>query len=158
MELRTFLFSKNEERLKKAFKIREEVFIKEQNVPENLEKDQFDSDAIHLVVEADGIPVATGRLFSDPDDSSVARIGRIATLKEYRGRGIAGKVVADLLDCALKKGFKKVIIHAQSDVEKMYSRFGFERCGKEFLEAGISHIEMVLNLEEWSRNEKGSLF
>jgi len=62
--------------------IRYEVFVDEQNVPEELEIDGLDNEAKHVLAFVDGVPIGTGRILSD------GHIGRVAVLKDYRGFGI----------------------------------------------------------------------
>ena len=61
--------------------IRRTVFIEEQQVPEELEWDGEDEAALHVLVHENGQPIACGRMLSD------GHIGRMAVLKDYRGRG-----------------------------------------------------------------------
>jgi len=62
--------------------IRNEVFIDEQNVPEDIEIDGLDSGAKHALVFDSDKAIGTGRMLPD------GHIGRIAVKKNYRGRGI----------------------------------------------------------------------
>lgn len=51
----------SEEDLKSCFAVRSEVFVVEQSVPESIEYDAYDADAVHvLAVDADGAPLGTG--------------------------------------------------------------------------------------------------
>lgn len=46
-----------------CFAVRKDVFVAEQQVPEDIEYDAYDIDAVHvLAVRADGVPLGTGRL------------------------------------------------------------------------------------------------
>ena len=62
--------------------IRRRVFIEEQNVPEELELDELDATAVHLLAVQDGRPVGTARLLIEGES---AKIGRVAVLPEMRG-------------------------------------------------------------------------
>lgn len=44
------VIAKNEEQLKDAFYVREEVFVKEQNVPAEEEIDELENESEHIVV------------------------------------------------------------------------------------------------------------
>ncbi|NLF95242.1 MAG: GNAT family N-acetyltransferase [Candidatus Riflebacteria bacterium] len=127
-----------------AMEIRQKVFVVEQHVPENLEHDEFDEQAMHVLLLADGLPVGTGRFFADPQRDETARLGRVAVLREYRGLRLGQVLIATLLDEIKKSGrFCRVLIHAQTAVVELYARFGFEKIGEEFYEAGIAHYEMI---------------
>jgi predicted GNAT family N-acyltransferase len=118
--------------------IRATVFIQEQGVPQELEWDGLDEHAYHVVALADdGTPVGTGRLLQD------GQIGRVAVLKEWRGRGV-GKALLDLLlVIANKMGYEEVKLHAQVRVLDFYLGRGFVAQGREFMEAGIPHVTMT---------------
>ena len=118
--------------------IRATVFINEQGVPQELEWDGLDEHAYHVIaLAADGTPIGTGRLLQD------GQIGRLAVLKEWRGRGV-GKTLLDLLlVIANKMGFEEVRLHAQVRVLDFYLRGGFTVQGREFMEAGIPHVTMT---------------
>ena len=122
--------------------VRRTVFIKEQKVPEELEWDDADERAYHvLATAADGRAVGTGRLLLD------CHIGRMAVLKQWRGRGVGSAILALLIDFARKEGCGEVRLHAQTHALEFYSRFGFAPVGARFDEAGIPHQAMTLTLE-----------
>ncbi len=126
--------------LSDAWQIRKKVFIEEQNVPEEIERDKADFDAVHLVAYDGKEPVATGRYIRFSDGVS---LGRIAVLKERRGCGFGDLVVRQLIRKAYNEGLKKQYIHSQISAQGFYERFGFSVCGQPYEEAGIPHISMV---------------
>jgi predicted GNAT family N-acyltransferase len=124
--------------------IREQVFVIEQGVPANLEWDGQDSACIHVLAEViDGAKrdaVGTGRLMPN------GKIGRMAVLGKYRGKGIGGKILSALVEAAKARGQHEVHLHAQSHALAFYQRFGFVADGEEFQEAGIPHRKMHRNI------------
>jgi len=125
--------------------VRGEVFVREQGIPESLEWDAEDPGAIHvLVTDSDQQPIGTGRLLLR---GKQARIGRMAVLAPWRGQKVGTAVLRCLLDEARRRGFSKVVLHAQAAAVPFYERFGFRRDGEEYLEAGIPHYQMTLELE-----------
>lgn len=117
--------------------VRTAVFVAEQGVPMELEWDGLDEHAYHIMAFApDGTPIGTGRLLRD------GRIGRMAVLKEWRGRGV-GRAMLDLLVAiAGERGHDEVTLHAQIRALDFYRRGGFTPQGEAFMEAGIPHIAM----------------
>jgi predicted GNAT family N-acyltransferase len=113
---------KSPEDLEDAFHVRREVFIKEQNVPEEEEFDEADLRSHHAVVYAIARPVATGRLFND---GKTWLIGRIAVLKECRRKQVGKLVVENLLERAAEMGAEEVHVHAQTCATGFYEKFGF---------------------------------
>ena len=121
--------------------VRRTVFVKEQHVPEELEWDDADEHAYHVLATAvDGKPIGTGRLRLD------CHIGRMAVLKSWRGRGVGGAILSMLIDFARREGCTEVHLHAQTHALDFYTRFGFVAVGERFDEAGIPHQAMTLDL------------
>ncbi len=123
--------------------IRREVFINEQQVPEELEWDGFDQDALHAIVKKEQEVIGTARLIID---GQVAKIGRMAIQKEYRDNSIGQKLLLTLIKTAKEKGAQECILHAQTHAIAFYAKSDFEPNGPIFDEAGIPHVEMRLIL------------
>ena len=131
-----------------AMQIRTAVFVEEQRVPVELERDEFDAVATHVLLQIGGKSAGTGRIFPDPRERATMRLGRVAVLKEFRRRGLGNLIVAELLRQAQSRaGCRQVLIHAQKQVETWYASMGFVAFGDEFIEAGIAHREMVYPLK-----------
>lgn len=120
--------------------IRRQVFINEQNVPEELEWDEHDSTASHFLLYLDHRAVACARLKAD------GQIGRMALLKDYRHQGYGSTLLKHLLDTAAAAGFRELYLHAQTSAIAFYEKQGFRTHGEEFMDAGIPHREMFITL------------
>ncbi|MBV2265042.1 MAG: GNAT family N-acetyltransferase [Thauera sp.] len=117
--------------------VRTEVFIVEQGVPEEIERDAFDVVCRHAIArDASGRVVATGRLLPD------GHIGRMAVLCTARGAGVGGAVLQALIAEAARRGLREVALNAQTHALDFYRRHGFEAVGEVFMEAGIPHRAM----------------
>jgi predicted GNAT family N-acyltransferase len=129
------------EALPLARPVREKVFVDEQKVPRELEWDEWDERCDHAIAcDADGHAVGTARLTPD------GRLGRMAVLRECRGLGAGTALLEALLVRAREMSLTRVTLHAQAHAAGFYRRFGFNERGGEFLEAGIPHFEMMLEL------------
>ena len=118
--------------------VRRAVFIVEQAVPEALEWEAADHGAVHVLASApDGVPIGTGRLLAD------GRIGRMAVLREWRGRGVGAALLRELMATAEARGIMHLHLHAQTHALPFYARYGFVPSGPEFMEAGIPHRAMT---------------
>jgi predicted GNAT family N-acyltransferase len=125
--------------------IRITVFVEEQKVPVEEEIDDTDIIAYHVIAyDEDGKPQGTGRLFTDPDDSALAHIGRMAVLKEARGKGCGAAIMKHLIEEARRRRFKRVILSSQTHAIPFYRKFGFIESGEEYLDCNIPHKDMVL--------------
>ena len=117
-------------------KIRRLVFIEEQNVPEDMEWDEYDDSATHFLATLDNKIIATARLKTD------GQIGRMAVLAEYRNKGIGSKLLQFVLLTAIQQKLNNVYLHAQVSAISFYKKHGFTTCGHVFYEANIPHREM----------------
>lgn len=133
---------KNKKELENIFKIREIVFIKEQKVAENIEKDKFDRTAKHFILLYKNKPVGCARIrFVDRK----AKLERIAVLKSSRGKGFGKMIVNYMVNYCKNKNVKEIVMNSQYYLKDYYKKFGFKPRGKTFMEAGIKHIEMYMN-------------
>lgn len=128
---------------KAAGGVRNEVFVEEQGIPKELEWDEADNTAIHVVVfNRLGQPLATGRLLPQPDAPGVGRIGRMAVKRGLRGTRVGRAVLEALVTASAERGDHEVLLHAQTSAEAFYLRCGFTPRGGVYEEAGIPHREM----------------
>jgi predicted GNAT family N-acyltransferase len=123
-----------------AFALRRRVFVEEQGVPVELERDEHDDDAFHAVALSGGRVVGTGRLVLQP--GRLGRIGRMAVEPSARGARVGEKLLAALEERARELRLAQVELHAQCYVEPFYARAGYTRAGEPFVEAGIDHVVM----------------
>lgn len=121
--------------------VREPVFLIEQNVPPELEWDELDPLSKHVVArDLNGQAIGTARLTPEH------RIGRMAVLAQWRGKGVGEAMLTRLLDQARDLGYPAIELHAQTHAIAFYARSGFAVEGEEYLEAGIPHQNMRLAL------------
>ncbi|MER5524681.1 GNAT family N-acetyltransferase [Streptomyces sp. NPDC002677] len=136
--------------LEACFAVRKQVFVVEQGVPEDLEYDEYDATALHvLAIREDGVPLGTGRLLygetaaeKTDGDPSLGSLGRLAVSQEARGLGIGVALVRAIEDAARARGLRAVDLHAQTHALGFYERLGYEPYGPEYEEAGIAHRGM----------------
>jgi predicted GNAT family N-acyltransferase len=124
-----------------AMSVREAVFVVEQGVPPEIELDEWDPQCDHaLALEPGGRAVGTGRLLPD------GHIGRMAVLRDWRGRGVGGAILAALVERAAARGMTRLVLNAQTHAAPFYARYGFVAFGDEFMEADIPHVAMARDL------------
>lgn len=122
-----------------CYEIRKAVFVDEQNVPLELEMDEYDSGATHFLLSEGNTPLATARLLSK---NGLAKIGRVAVLKQARGRGLGLAVMEAVLAEARRQGYAEAVLDSQVYAIPFYARLGFAAEGDEFDDAGIPHRRM----------------
>ena len=123
--------------------IRRKVFIEEQGVPEALEWEEIDP-LCHWFVALSPEREIVGivRL------TEASRIGRMAVLPEWRRRGVGRALLDRALDAALALGLARVQLSAQIHAIPFYARRGFVAAGPEYLDAGIPHRTMTMDLKD----------
>ena len=122
--------------------IREPVFVVEQQVPIKEEWDALDPQCQHVIArDAQHQPIGTGRLTPE------RKIGRMAVLRDWRGRGVGEALLQALIARARELGWTEVSLNAQVGALGFYEKFGFVPYGERFEEAGIQHLAMRLALD-----------
>lgn len=129
------------EQMARAYAIRRRVFIEEQGIDPNLERDIDDLSALHVLALDGAQAVGCGRMVLSHKG---AKIGRMAVLAESRGRGFGRLVLDYLVAAAHEAGAHRIYLHAQVPVEGFYLKCGFSPVGAIFEEAGIPHRLMEL--------------
>ena len=134
-------------------KLRHQVFVKEQGVPEDQEFDATDPDAIHWIAygpkgrdpterSADGDIIGCARLTGN-------KVGRMAVLHTHRNRGVGSALLRRIIRYASRNGIESLQLNAQSHAVDFYQGMYFEPDGDEFIDAGIPHRHMTLSLKRF---------
>lgn len=120
--------------------VRFTVFVEEQNVPVELERDEYDASAIHILATEEGAPVGTARIIVK---DGVGKIGRVAVLADQRGTGLGRKLIeACLAELSNDTKVSAAKLGSQTHALGFYEKLGFVAEGPEFDDAGIPHRMM----------------
>lgn len=124
--------------LEKAWALRKQVFVIEQNCPEELEW-EFEEESVHFMAILNDQVVGTARWRKTEKG---IKLERFAVDANFRGKGIATALIqAVLADLPNQHG--DVYLHAQIQAAGLYRKNGFVELGEHFDEAGIEHVKMV---------------
>lgn len=123
-----------------AYEIRHTVFVNEQGVPSELEIDEDDSRAWHALLFDGESAIGTARLLPS------GKIGRLAVLQSHRKKGYGKNLMHALIAHGKQEGIGHFYLHAQTTALPFYERFGFVAIGPVFIEAGIAHRRMELDV------------
>lgn len=126
-----------------CYKLREIVFIQEQNVPADRDKDEDDKIAIHFLLFEKGIPIGTGRVI---EKGYTAKVERLCILKEYRKKGAGQFLMKEILNYCKKQNFQKIVLGAQEHALNFYKKLDFEICSGKYMDANIPHFKMQLEI------------
>lgn len=126
--------------MEQVFTLRKRVFIEEQGVDPDLEWDEADKKAVHVMAHSGKKVIGCGRInFS----GNKGKIGRVAVDRDFRKKGVGSAVCRQLMNIAAeRKGCEKLVLHAQVEAAEFYHKLGFTSVGDTFMEAGIEHIKM----------------
>ena len=128
-----------------AQQVRTAVFVQEQGIAPEDEWDADDATALHAVLfDVNGQPLGNARLLQP--SAGLAKIGRMAVLRDARGKGYGARLLQALLLEARRRGNKEVRLSAQRTAEKFYAAHSFTVTSEPFDEVGIPHVEMQLTL------------
>jgi predicted GNAT family N-acyltransferase len=120
--------------------VRTPVFIEEQAVTPEFEWDDIDATAVHLLATLDNEPIACLRIIE------YEKIGRMAVLKSYRGRGLGAALLLEAVAICKKQGSKSVYLSAQTHAIEFYRKAGFKQISDEYCDVDIPHVDMQLDL------------
>ncbi|MFI3329741.1 MAG: GNAT family N-acetyltransferase [bacterium] len=125
--------------IEECYKIRFKVFIEEQKFDEEIEIDEYDKIANHILVFKDDIPVATARFF---EVKNSWKIGRVCILKEYRNLKLGNYLMTEIEKEIIKLDGQKMVLSSQWQTIGFYEKNGFVKVGEEYLEEGCRHQKM----------------
>ncbi|SFK71223.1 Predicted N-acyltransferase, GNAT family [Paenibacillus sp. 1_12] len=130
--------------LAQCLAIRNQVFVEEQGVPQELENDAYDTSpdaCVHVLLTYNGVPAGTGRWISY--NKQTAKIQRVAILSEFRGKGLGKILIQGLEQHAISGGYTSCILDSQCHAEAFYSQLGYNTISEQpFEDAGILHVRM----------------
>lgn len=133
------LLVKNKKDLSQAHLIRKKVFIEEQKVDPNIERDEHDPVCTHFLILYKNKPIGTCRIRII---GKKAKLERLAILKKYRGLGLGKLAVNHMVSFCKRRKIKIIYMNAQYYLLDYYLSLSFVTKGKPFIEAGIKHVKM----------------
>jgi len=123
--------------------LRNDVFVVEQNCVFQ-DADGVDKKCFHLSGYDGDTLAAYTRLIAPGVTYEYASIGRVASARAYRGKGIGKELMQQsIAHCIELFGNVPIKIGAQLYLKNFYEEFGFEAIGEMYLEDNIPHIHML---------------
>ncbi|OLA35011.1 MAG: GNAT family N-acetyltransferase [Firmicutes bacterium CAG:321_26_22] len=130
--------------LYEILKARTEIFIMEQNIHYQ-DMDNVDYKSLHCFFMEENKVIAYLRAFYQEDNNDIVRIGRVLTLRH--GNGIGRELMEkSIVVIKEKMKCKKINMDAQKHAVGFYEKFGFQVVSDDFLEEGVVHVVMELEL------------
>jgi predicted GNAT family N-acyltransferase len=135
------VLAKTQKEIVDNFFVRGMVFVVEQKIDYEIEFDGLDGESVLFVAYIDNLPVGAARLYKN-------KVGRVATLKEYRHRGVASAIMEAIESYAKNNDFQELVLHAQAYIKDFYLHRNYVPQGEMFKEANINHIKMTKKIGE----------
>ncbi len=130
--------------LKECYDVRYKVFVEEQKFDEEIEIDEIDNIAYHVLIKLNGEAVATARFFK----KEIWKIGRVCVLKEVRNLKLGNLLMNEIEKQLIKLDVNKVYLTSQLQAVGFYEKNNFIKEGEIFLEEGCEHIKMYKLLKD----------
>ena len=126
-------------------KARINIFVVEQNCPYP-ELDDKDQPSYHVFFRDENGIQAYLRVVDKGVGFDEYSLGRVITVA--RGCGLGAKLIEAGVQVAKEKfGAKRLVVAAQVQASGFYAKQGFRQCSDEFMEDGIPHIMMEMDVE-----------
>ena len=137
-----------DQQVEQLFNVRHTVFVCEQEIWSEPDRDGKDPDCLHVLAIVKGEVVGTCRLLAiEEGDERMIKLGRLAVLKPYRRRGV-GRAIVSRVNAYLQEKGVDGVMHAQAHLEDWYTSLGWQREGAGFTEAAIPHVRMLYRCEK----------
>lgn len=128
------------------YKLRTDVFVVEQNCAYP-EVDDADKVSYHIWLEDQDGMEAYARVLPAHVTFDTPSIGRVIAVKRHCGLG--SEIVKDAIEVAKDKFHaQELTIEAQTYARRLYEKSGFRQTSEPFLDAGVEHIQMKMNIDE----------
>lgn len=141
------------EEIADAFWVRDQVFTIEQQFSPEIEIDEFDKQAYHLVMYQEDKPFATARTFpksletKDSADDTTYIIGRVCILPHRRGNGTGLQLMELIEKVAIDLGATQLELGAQCTAAAFYEKRGFVQTEETYMEEHCRHVIMRKSIE-----------
>lgn len=130
--------------LKECFEIRYEVFVNEQGFDAEIELDEYDDIAYHVLLSTEDKFIATARFFLV---DNYYKIGRVCVLKDYRKLKLGNMLLGCIEDYISNLEIKDIYLNAQYESKGFYLKNGYKEVGEIFYEEGCKHIKMFKRVD-----------
>lgn len=132
------------------FRIRERVFVTEQGLFPDTDRDGHDSEpgVVHVLARADSVPVGTVRLFPLDAAGEIWQGDRLAVLPAHRVHGAGAPLVRFAVAWAGAHGGRQMVAHIQLPNVVFFRRLGWRASGPVETYVGVEHQPMVIDLSD----------
>ena len=126
------------------FEIRRQVFVSEQKIFKETDRDEHDAQALYLIAFIDGEIVGVVRVFPVGNDEWVG--GRLAVKKRFRGSSSGWQLVQAAVDLVKAYNCRKFTATIQKENIEFFKKLGWRPFGGLFVYRGKEHMSMEADL------------
>jgi putative N-acetyltransferase (TIGR04045 family) len=145
----TIKIAQTDGELKEYFRIRNEVFVKEQKIFPETDIDGHDQNAIHIIAVESSSSNVVGVVRCYSDDGHTWFGGRLGAIPDYRNGRVGSRLVRFAVSTAKSKGCKKFLAYIQPNNVRFFQRLDWEKLGEPIIYQGIPHQLMEANLDSY---------
>ena len=141
--------AETEDEVKEYFRIRNEVFVKEQKIFPETDTDEHDRNAIHMIAveRSNSNVVGVVRCYRKDGDTWFG--GRLGAVPHYRNGRVGSRLVRFAVSTAKAKGCKRFLAYIQPNNVRFFERLDWEKVGEPIIYQGIPHQLMEANLDSY---------
>ncbi len=139
---------RTDEELREVFYIRKRVFVEEEKIFRDDDRDEYDDISIHLVAKKDSKIVGTVRVY--PLGGGEWRGSRLAVLKEHRDFRVGRILVKEAMKRVKKEGAKRFTAYILKKNVNFFKKLGWKPIGEEVNLFGKQHQLMEADLNRVS--------
>jgi putative N-acetyltransferase (TIGR04045 family) len=141
--------AESEDELKEYFRIRNEVFVREQRIFPETDVDEYDRNSIHIIAVESSSSDVVGVVRCYSKDGNTWFGGRLGALPDYRNGRVGSRLVRFAVSTAKSKGCKKFLAYIQPNNVRFFQRLDWEKIGEPIIYHGIPHQLMEANLDSY---------
>lgn len=134
----------SDDEITKVFEIRKEVFVLEQKIFDDTDRDTDDLRSVYLIAVRDGEIIGVVRVFPTNEHEWIG--GRLAVKKEFRGSRAGYLLVKGAMRLVKEKKCSKFTAMIQEENINFFKRIGWRPFGEIFMYHGKRHIRMEADL------------
>ena len=142
-----FKIAETGEELEEYFRIRREVFVKEQKIFSENDVDEYDREAIHIVAIEESTGKVVGGVRCYIKEGNTWFGSRLSAAPGYRN----GKVGSNLVRFAVKtvkfRGCERFFAYVQPQNVRFFERLSWKPLGEQVIYQGIPHQLMEADLD-----------
>lgn len=142
----------SDDEIRKVFEIRREVFVVEQNLFADTDRDGDDLRSLYLIALMDGEITGVVRVFPTSDHAWVG--GRLAVRKKYRGTRVGYLLVKGAMRLVKEKRCSSFTAMIQEENINFFKRIGWRPFGEILIYHGKRHVWMEADLSTGEATNK----